>query len=874
MVLSLGQSARAEERQLRPYRVDDTFADEDVQALDVSPDGAILSFLKLRSRATPTGFVQATRRARGDIWIQKAAGQPPINITNGEADKSGWWNPIWSPKGEWLAFLSSRGGTVKLWGWQRRTGQLRKLSERGIDYRDFFGSSPCRWVAEGRVLCLALQSGQALKPLKENMGEAAELVTSAWAKAAKGELSVSVVESRSFNYETADLVLIDVARSTERVIAQTLLGDHMRAAVMGPDPWWLSNDGELVAYIRPAPVKNPADGIKVFSDAYDRWVAALDVKRIDGSLVSFKQPLPTDIVPRTVAWSGRSLVFWAYAGAVDRFPRMFRADTATGDVAEVPVGDLETVRPGRLYSYAPHAATATGDLIMLAARSGDARRDWWMIDRNGERRNLTANLKKFGPGMHPVIGDGFVFVADGEVWRLDVKGDLRNLTEQISEPIDRIEVTPSPGESPAAQLLAFVAKAGANLKRLYSAQSGRGRDRTGYYDQVYVVDATGTTPPKPISRPSPSADPICYSPSSGETLYFSRGWNGYYLWRVRNAEKSSEPLVMNAHRQSIARPDVREVIYSTPDGTTRRGVLVLPKGYVNGRRYPTAMTIRLGHGGLSAQGVQSGDESGTEELYTFAEAGYASFYIDDAGGADYRDQDAKALKQAGIGVQAAADELIKIGVADPDRLFLFGASGNGGTILKAITQTSRFKAAWAHVPGLAYGPDPTQLKLLDTYYRYRRNPHQYVTGLNRRRAGEPAKASEDPAEGSVLAQVDKISTPVLFVDGDLDGGLIAMNESLFHEFVYRGKTAQFVRYWGMEHEYGNTLAAARDLWQRVFAWFDDFGDVSRDSAGNLLFDGDRVKSRGGAPALAPEAFSRFGPASSSQPLRDTVPASH
>jgi hypothetical protein len=36
----------------------------------------------------------------------------------------------------------------------------------------------------------------------------------------------------------------------------------------------------------------------------------------------------------------------------------------------------------------------------------------------------------------------------------------------------------------------------------------------------------------------------------------------------------------------------------------------------------------------------------------------------------------------------------------------------------------------------------------------------------------------------------------------------------------------------------------------------------------MVFDGDRVKSRGGAPPLAPEAFSRFGPVA---PLAKTSP---
>jgi hypothetical protein len=47
------------------------------------------------------------------------------------------------------------------------------------------------------------------------------------------------------------------------------------------------------------------------------------------------------------------------------------------------------------------------------------------------------------------------------------------------------------------------------------------------------------------------------------------------------------------------------------------------------------------------------------------------------------------------------------------------------------------------------------------------------------------------------------------------------------------------------------------LWQRRLAWFDEFGDMSRDANGNLVFDGDHVKPRGEAGALTPQDFSRF-----------------
>ena len=79
---------------------------------------------------------------------------------------------------------------------------------------------------------------------------------------------------------------------------------------------------------------------------------------------------------------------------------------------------------------------------------------------------------------------------------------------------------------------------------------------------------------------------------------------------------------------------------------------------------------------------------------------------------------------------------------------------------------------------------------------------------------------------------------------------------MFTALKRQNKRAEFVRYWGEGHTL-NSPANIRDLWARVFAWFDDFGDISRDPRGELIWDGDHVRSRKGAPALKPEDFLKF-----------------
>jgi hypothetical protein len=109
---------------------------------------------------------------------------------------------------------------------------------------------------------------------------------------------------------------------------------------------------------------------------------------------------------------------------------------------------------------------------------------------------------------------------------------------------------------------------------------------------------------------------------------------------------------------------------------------------------------------------------------------------------------------------------------------------------------------------------------------------------------------------SPLFSVDRVQTPLLIVYGDLDINNAPQGEEFFTGLYREGKRAQLVMYWGEGHGI-ESPANARDLWSRIYAWLDEFGDIARDADGKLLWDGDRVRSRHGAPALKPEQFLKF-----------------
>ena len=68
---------------------------------------------------------------RRDIWTVAAGGGEPTPVTDDEHID---WNPIWSPDGEYLYFLSNRGGEMYLWrvAIDESTGSLRGAPEPAL----------------------------------------------------------------------------------------------------------------------------------------------------------------------------------------------------------------------------------------------------------------------------------------------------------------------------------------------------------------------------------------------------------------------------------------------------------------------------------------------------------------------------------------------------------------------------------------------------------------------------------------------------------------------------------------------------------------------------------------------------------------------
>ena len=104
----------------------------------IAPDGKMLAYVVQRAQETATLHKQEYLwgNDRADVWLVDLPAGEPRNLTSGLVDGAGYWAPTWSPDGERLAMVSTRGGSVTLWVWEKATDELRQITQGGVDLEE------------------------------------------------------------------------------------------------------------------------------------------------------------------------------------------------------------------------------------------------------------------------------------------------------------------------------------------------------------------------------------------------------------------------------------------------------------------------------------------------------------------------------------------------------------------------------------------------------------------------------------------------------------------------------------------------------------------------------------------------------------------
>jgi dipeptidyl aminopeptidase/acylaminoacyl peptidase len=172
---------------------------------------------------------------------------------------------------------------------------------------------------------------------------------------------------------------------------------------------------------------------------------------------------------------------------------------------------------------------------------------------------------------------------------------------------------------------------------------------------------------------------------------------------------------------------------------------------------------------------------------------FALACVRDWGGKDYED------------LMAGVDELVRRGVADPERLFVGGYSYGGYMSSWVVGHTDRFRAA-------AIGAPVTNAVSM---FGEGDIPHFDIFELG----GAPWDDPEEYRFRSPVTYLPKVTTPVLLLhwEGDLRCP-IGQSEEVFQGLKVLGKEVEFVRYPGGSHG-GRTPSQAVDQIKRTLDWY-------------------------------------------------------
>ncbi|MFY9610939.1 MAG: S9 family peptidase [Blastocatellia bacterium] len=140
-----------------------------------------------------------------------------------------------------------------------------------------------------------------------------------------------------------------------------------------------------------------------------------------------------------------------------------------------------------------------------------------------------------------------------------------------------------------------------------------------------------------------------------------------------------------------------EVIrWKSPDGMDVEGLLTYPSNYEAGKRAPLLLVVHGGPAGVFTQTFIG--NRGAYPIAAFAARGYAVLRANPRGSSGYGVKFRRGnLKDWGGGdyqdLMTGVDQVIKMGVADPEKLGVMGWSYGGFMTSWIITHTKRFKVA-------------------------------------------------------------------------------------------------------------------------------------------------------------------------------------
>jgi dipeptidyl aminopeptidase/acylaminoacyl peptidase len=729
-----------------------------------SPDGRWVAYVQIDGQASP----QDTAAPRNpDVeWELAGATLWVIDLNTQQTRQlripaRTTWAPTWAPDGHRLAFLGDGAGKTRLWIWSPAAGAARMTPDVQV-----IGGGPgtLRWLGDSRTILTTIPPTRSkaetepdrARPVRRSRENPADTPTVHVLR----HIPTAAVGTAA---DTASISVSPQAkRKADIALVDVESGRAERLAREVSPTWYdLSPDGRRLAFT--------AFRGMISSDINNRSVFDLIVvDRASGAAHVAAHNVLMHFFGGWVRWSPDSRRL-AYVGG------------------ERPV---EPPSPQPIAS--PSTFRVPGYCFVVPAEGG-------LPQQIGQRAIVNrASAPLWDPGGKVIYALG----AD-TLWRLDPG------TGAIAP------VAAVPGHA-IVTVLGFTATHSSSGSAALSPPPVlvHARDRQGRTEGLYRVDLTTGAVRTVVEAPqrfgavgaAARADVIAFQ---GEDVAYPAD-----VWVVGPSSPVPVQLThlnptLEQHRMGTG----RVISWRSMDGDSVRGLLLLPSDYAAGQRYPTVTWPYAGANfGTEFQhsfGVFNWINA-TYNAQLLATRGYAVFIPDIPIRLGTPMTDIAKVVLPGI------DRIVDLGIADPDRLGLWGQSHGGYTVLSLLVQSSRFRAAVTGASGWA--------DLFASYELLYPDGTDEVFGWAEQgqgaMGGSPWEYRDRYVENSPFFYLDRINAPLLEQYGSEDN-LAPASKAVFVALRRLNKRVELIAYQGEDHV---VLAPANqiDYWNRASAWFDEY----------------------------------------------------
>jgi dipeptidyl aminopeptidase/acylaminoacyl peptidase len=790
--------SRADGTRNHVANIDDYMRMQYFGSFAISPDGRSVAYALSRpmdkNETLPNPRVMFEPHSY-DVWLAMLDNGSPKRLTNGESDDSSFFDPQWSLDGSYIAMRSTRGGELGWWVWSRSSGKLRQLTRATVS-----NDSELRpkWITSHELVVYQEPTGvlwqipNAVRCL-ESPGSDCRGTT---ANVLESGLDVPME-----NRPQGALLLCDAQTGRTKVLATA---PTISAYEVSPD-------GHKVAFLSQGAVWQPGPDLPVQRPVWSEYELRIaDLRK--------SVPVRTVVDPHRIP--PYSSLTWAADSTEltlsSNFPNgptphvdLFRCAISTYLCRRIGRDDSIFVSASVLWYGQHKLAISVRIREPKVSNSGPLNKVFGVVDESGKFQRFseegsTERGKLFALGTASTL----LQMDTDHLWEIDSTGrKVKDLTPDLPE----VEVVDPTDTGVLGPLILLRVDGDGNTRYLeFNTQSGR-----------YRV----------IQKPAPNAQVSAYNARAGTSVFLTIDNTGSYAWVKGAAEAPAMKLVeANLFLRELLPFKKRSFSYKASTGEALWGEVLVPADFTSNTRYPTVVfvypgSVYFGQNDAFEDDYVTGSDS-LRVLYVqmelLAAQGYAVLYpcmpLLPPGESD------DPYQKLQDGVMPAVDRVVALGIADPDRLGIMGASYGGFATFGLITQTNRFKAAVA-MNGLS---DLIREYLaFKTPYKFGLFPQEnnsfYYYESGQQRMGKPFWQDIDRyLRNSPITFVDRVTTPVLILHGADDPTVsVEQSEEFFNALYRQNKRAQLVRYWGEGHA-NESAANIRDSWKRIFSWFDEF----------------------------------------------------